>query len=168
MFVSAALYCSDECYPSTVRNLSESGALVEAPVLPPVGSQIRLCRGSLVVTGTVVWRRGSKSGLKFDSSIVVGDWLPSRPRAGQAAVDEIVHQAKMGRAPAAPPAAFQRAAETRLPAQELEAIAALIDRVADAFTADADVITKHGWKLQQLEVAMQRIRRVAKAMPGSA
>lgn len=164
MFVSAALYHDGGCSSATVRNLSESGALVEAPVLPSPGTLIRLSRGALSVAGTVVWRRGGKAGLRFDSAITVDQWLPTRLARGQARVDEMVHQVRTGVAPKADGAAQSAASPALTAQQELEAIASSIERVAEALSTDPLVVAQHGWKLQQLEVGIQYLRRVARTV----
>ena len=164
MFVSAALYHDGGCSSATVRNLSELGALVEAPVLPSPGTLIRLSRGALSVAGTVVWRRGGKAGLRFESAITVDEWLPTRSGRGQARVDEMVHQVRTGAAPKVdhtPPTAVSPALAAP---KELEAIASSIERVAEALSSDPLVVAQHGWKLQQLEVGIQQLRRVARVV----
>ena len=161
LFVSAALYGDGDCCAAKIRNLSATGALVEAPVLPSAGTQIRLRRGNLEVGGEVVWCEGGRAGLKFTSVITVADWLPRRQGADQARVDEIVHQVRMG------PAHARFDQPNRLtdaaPSQDIEAATSLIERVADALTTDAHVVAHHGWKLQQLEVAVQQIRRFVRS-----
>lgn len=162
MFVSAALYHDGGCSSATIRNLSEFGALVEAPVSPSPGTSIRLSRGALSVAGTVVWRRGEKAGLKFESAVAVAEWLPTRLGRGQARVDEMVHQVRTGAAPRLDHTPQTAASPTLAAPQELEGIASSIERVAEALSSDPLVVAQHGWKLQQLEVGIQRLRRVAR------
>lgn len=164
MFVSAALCHDGGCSSATVRNLSEFGALVEAPVLPSPGTLIRLSRGALSVAGTVVWRRGGKAGLRFDSAITVDEWLPTRLGRGQASVDEMVHQVRTGVAPKADYTPQPAASPALTAQQELESIASSIERVAEALSSDPVVVAQHGWKLQQLEVGIQYLRRVARSV----
>lgn len=164
MFVSAALYHDAGCSSATVRNLSELGALVEAPVLPSPGTFIRLSRGALSVAGRVVWRRGGKAGLRFDSAITVDEWLPTRLGRGQTRVDEMVHQIRTGTAPEADHTPQTADSTTLAAPKQLEAIASSIERVAEALSTDPLVVAQHGWKLQQLEVGIQHLRRVARVV----
>src|SRR5438046_6427209 len=84
--------------------MSRSGALIEGAVLPPVGSDVRLCRGSLWVSGRLVWAKANKAGLRFEASVVVADWLPSGKRdSGQLLIDEMVHQTRLGTPSTSPP-----------------------------------------------------------------
>lgn len=162
LFVSAALYHDGGCSSARVRNLSEFGALVEAPVLPSPGTSIRLSRGALSVAGTVVWRRGGKAGLKFECAVTVAEWLPTRQGRGQARVDEMVHQVRTGAAPKVDFTAQAAVSPTLTTPQELQAIASSIETVAEALSSDPVVVTQHGWKLQQLEVGIQKLRRMAR------
>lgn len=163
LFVSAVLSGDGNSCPAKVRNLSEFGALVEASVLPSPGSAIRLCRGSVAVAGKVVWRRGGKAGLRFNSAIAVADWLPSGACWDQSRVDEMVHQVRMGSAPAVDSFIPHTPAEPRPICRELEAIASSVERLTEALATDPSVIVSHGWKLQQLEAVTQKLRRLASA-----
>jgi len=53
IFVMATIYAPGGSTPVRVRNMSRTGALVEAPVLPAAGSRVRLSRGSLTVVGDI-------------------------------------------------------------------------------------------------------------------
>lgn len=164
VFVSAALYHDGECSSATIRNLSEFGALVEAPVLPSPGTQVRLSRGALCVAGTVVWRRGGKAGLRFESAVTVAEWLPTRLGRGQARIDEMVRQVRIGAAPKVDHISQAAVSPTLAAPQELESIASSIEKIAEALSGDPLVVAQHGWKLQQLEVIIQQLRRVARAV----
>lgn len=98
IFVMAALYASGRSVtPVRVRNISRTGALIEAGALPTVGTKVRLSRASLSASGTVVWIEGSKCGVQFDASISVANWLPQGRRGiGQQFVDELFHQKRLG------------------------------------------------------------------------
>ncbi len=160
LFVTAVLHSEGKGSPARIRNLSASGALIDASNLPPAGTPVRLCRGSLHVAGKIVWARGGKAGLTFISHINVAEWLPDNVRRHQARVDEMVQQVRAGAAPAAVGAAT--AALATPPAAELSKLASLIESVAEALAADPHVIKEHSWKLQQLETAIQSIRRLSK------
>lgn len=160
LFISATLYGDEGFCPAKVRNLSEYGALVEASILPPPGTAIRLCRGSLVVAGEVVWRRGGKAGLHFNSAIIIADWLPGGTCRDQSRVDEMVHQVRMGSVSESKSYIPQPSAATPAVSQELEAIASMIEQLAESFTTDTHVIANHSSKLQHLEVVVQRLRRI--------
>ena len=86
IFVMATLYAAGGSTPVRVRNMSRSGALVEASALPPAGTGVRLCRGSVSVAGEVMWVDEHKAGLRFASPTAAADWLPGgTAREGPAA-----------------------------------------------------------------------------------
>ncbi len=159
MFVTAVLHSEGKCLPARIRNLSASGAHIESSGLPPPGTPVRLCRGSLHVAGKLVWVRGGKAGLTFVSEINVAEWLPDSVRRHQARVDEMVHQVRT--AVASPAVSAASAPLATPPVTELSKLASLIESVAEALAADSHVIKEHSWKLQQLETAIQSIRRLS-------
>lgn len=155
LFVSAVL-SSDNGYGSAiVRNLSETGALVEAPVLPPPGTKIRLRRAGLEVPGTIVWQNHRRAGLKFQSPISVDDWLPGAARKHQALVDRMVDEVRTK-------AVAQPSSEAG-PEEVIwnaEKIATLIERIAARLSGDDRIVAEHSEELQQLEIAVQHLRRL--------
>ena len=48
-----------------LRDLSQKGALVEARNVPPPGSDVVFCRGSLCVPARVAWAAEGRVGLEF-------------------------------------------------------------------------------------------------------
>lgn len=160
LFVAAVLYCDGGCSPAKIRNLSESGALIEAAVVPPPGTRIRLRRGSLEVGAKVVWQKRSSAGVKFDAAVCVVDWLPTAKNAHQTAVDQMVHQVRMADRSDLPHATETRSAPGEA-AQEIRATADMLEQIAERLAADSRVVVAHGDRLQQLDLAVQRLRRLS-------
>jgi len=97
IFVTATLYAAGGSTPVRIRNMSRSGALVEASALPPAGTGVRLCRGSISVAGEVIWVDARKAGLRFASPTAAADWLPGGKRGmGQQLADEDLIDALSG------------------------------------------------------------------------
>ena len=48
-----------------LRDLSQKGALVEGKGIPPLGSDIVFCRGSICVPARVAWASDGRAGLEF-------------------------------------------------------------------------------------------------------
>lgn len=169
IFVIATLYTGSGSAPVRVRNMSRGGALIEGALLPPVGSPVRLCRGSLNITGHVVWLEQRKAGLRFDANVVVADWLPNTKRAGQQLIDEVVHQARLGAGPggAAPSPVSPMAGALH---DELLALSASLQRAAEGLAADSVVAACHSGPLQLIDMAAQALAKLAgqSAAPGSA
>ncbi len=52
-----------------LRNLSEHGALVEAELVPPVGTAVRFRKGDLNLPARVAWVEDGRAGVAFDSTL---------------------------------------------------------------------------------------------------
>lgn len=52
-----------------LRDLSATGAMIEGPRIPPLGTDILLQRGSLEVFGTIVWSKDMQAGIEFDEPL---------------------------------------------------------------------------------------------------
>ena len=172
LFVIATLYAESDSTPVRIRNMSQAGALVEGAALPCAGSPVRLSRGSLTVSGHVVWLSNGRAGLKFAGSICISDWLPSAQRnPRQQYVDEVVYQSRQGSGAIATSAALrplsdQPASSDRV-VLELVNIKVSLERVADDLASDPETPARHAFSLQVLDFAVQSLVRLTDAL-GSA
>ena len=163
LFVAATLSVGSDSFPVRVRDLSSEGALIEGAILPTSGTNVRLSRGSLNVTGEVVWCRGGRAGLRFVSSLSVAEWLPrGRALAAQQRVDEIVQQVKgsgtVTSISASRVAMFQ---SSTLSAVELTRLRVALESLAEDLAADPDIVKRHMAKLQTLDITAQALRKLA-------
>jgi hypothetical protein len=163
LFVVAALSSTTASGPVRVRNMSPHGALIEGPVLPPEESPLRLSRGSLGVTGHIVWRRDNRAGVRFDSAVSVADWLPNgRAATGQQKVDEIVHTYKSQKAtPGANVVPTASRAEEAGVVACLAEIQNAITGAAEELASDPEVAARHLGALQAIDVATQKLEKLA-------
>ena len=148
-----------------IRNLSESGAMIEGAALPDVGSPLTLRRSEIEIGALVVWRATGRCGIRFDGIASVEEWVggvrrPSNPLGGQARVDAV--QAALRRGDVLPsdadPAPRVRIdAETldRRIADELAYVRRLLDVVGDELTEDPIILQRHNRALQNFDVACQ-------------
>jgi hypothetical protein len=163
IFVIATLYGADGSAPVRIRNMSRNGALVEGGVLPPVGAEVRLCRGGLGVNGHLIWLAGRRAGVRFAASAATADWLPNGIRGShQQLADEMAHQARLGDpsladAPVAPPAPRLAAALN----DELLRLCRSLERAGEDLAADPDIAARHSGPLQQIDMAAQALARLA-------
>jgi hypothetical protein len=67
--------------PVKLRNLSETGALIEGDRLPPEGDEICFRRGNLQLKSCVVWVEGKFAGLRFATPLKREDLLRYIPQA---------------------------------------------------------------------------------------
>lgn len=160
IFVMAALYANGRSVtPVRVRNISRTGALVEAASLPVVGTAVRLSRASLSVAGAIVWAEGAKAGVQFDSPIAVANWLPQGRRGiGQQFVDELFHQKRLGvcaekaTAPTGNGYGF---------AEELLELRMLLESAGEELAIDGMIATRHTVALQAIDGVAQSLARLA-------
>ena len=161
MFVIADLASATATGKVKIRNMSASGAMIEGAALPPPAAHCRIRRAGLELEGEIVWVAGSRAGIRFDGTAYVSEWLPNGGRT-QADVDRAVADAKSGVAPqytAAPVSAplISRAVD----AEQAAAVADQLEHLADALSADAEVVMRHMNKLQALDLAVQTLRKLA-------
>lgn len=154
LFVAATIATDAMSGPVRLRNISPSGAKVEAAELPGVGARVRLRRGSLSVTGVVGWRDGKAMGMRFDRPTDVQQWLPSG-QSSQQQVDSVVKSIRQGLYPAPTPAPARNSES-----YELLSIADLLEGLGDTLSEDPAVVEKYFAKLQVLDIATQKLRQI--------
>ncbi len=161
--------------PIRIRNLSETGAMIEGAGLPDAGIQLFLMRGDLQVAATIAWAAGSRRGVRFGGPTPVNEWTGGKPRAidctglrDQRRVDAIQAEARAdpvtGRAlrssegPATKPVC--RDLDSRL-ADELGYVQRLLEGLGDELIADLLLIQRHGKSLQSLDLVGQILGHVS-------
>ena len=159
--------------PVRIRNLSESGALIEGQLLPQVGERLTLRRAALAVGATVMWRGAGKCGVQFDRRVAIAHWAKgiSTPR-DQAQVDAMQAAVRAGlsspapateqvTADAAPAAAAASGMLERRVAEELAYIARLIETIGDDLADEPAVIHRHPSTLQNFDLAVQILEHLS-------
>lgn len=158
LFVMATLVSDTMSGAVRVRNLSESGALIEANNLPDAGATCRLIRGNLSVPGKVTRRSEKNIGFQFERRVSVESWMKSG-HEHQQQVDRIVQQAKHVY-PVADKAhiASHTLKSTVGERNDLHQIADKLDKLADLLSNDPEVIARYMNQLQVLDLASQKLR----------
>ncbi|MXO86495.1 hypothetical protein GRI38_10710 [Altererythrobacter aurantiacus] len=157
LFLMATIASETLSGPVRVRNLSNDGAMIEGAELPPVGKECRLRRADLSASGSIVWNSGRSAGIRFDRPINVMQWMPAKS-GGQQQVDAVVHQQRTspaGSAAADASSGFLKKSE------ELSGLADMIDALADALSKDEAIVARHLERLQVLDIAAQKLRKLA-------
>jgi hypothetical protein len=167
LFLVATLTAGAASAAVRVRNLSPTGALVEAPALPAVGSAIVLRRGVLEAIGSVAWAAAGRAGLSFTAPVTVSAWLPTKHAARQAQVDQIAFSVKHAARPvavSAEPAVANRAVMSSDAAiADLVRLRAELDHLGDLLAQDAAVVATHP-EIQLFDSASQQIGKIVEAL----
>jgi hypothetical protein len=159
-----------------IRNLSETGALVEGAGLPDAGMPLVIVRGDLQVSATIAWAAGGRRGVRFDGPTPVSEWTGGKPRPldvtglrDQRRVDAIQAEA---RAEAATGRQLRAAAPVDAPpdplahldarlADELGYVQRLLEGLGDELIGEPLVLHRYGRSLQSLDLASQILGHVA-------
>src|SRR4051812_4223764 len=138
-------------YPVRIRNVSETGALIEGAELPEAGAEVLLSRGETEIDAIVAWASGSRRGVHFSHPVAVDIWRAGKPAitppASQNRVDLIQAVARSGRKagelPAPPPEErWIGEIETRM-AEELAFVQRLVESLGDELVSDAAILHRH-------------------------
>ena len=156
--MAATLYSDAGSAPVRIRNMSQSGALIEASAVPDPGAEVILKRGSLQTGGYIAWKVKGKAGIAFSTRVSVGDWLSRQVRGHQDEVDEIVSNLKAGSPPGS---AADGAGVASTPSIEAELLALRGDlvRLGNGLAGDAILVATHP-EVQMLDIALQKIDRL--------
>ncbi len=169
----AATVESAGCYSAVrIRNLSETGALIEGSGLPGAGESLILKRGDLQVSATIAWAAGERRGVRFDSPTPVQEWAGGKFKVAepgglrdQRRVDALQAQARTGHSfvsagiPAVEPVAREQL-EKRL-ADELAYVQRLLETVGDELIAEPLFVQRHAQTLQGIDLASQILAHIA-------
>lgn len=166
LLLSAEIEAQGVTSPVRIRNLSESGAMIEGAALPLAGASVTLRRHDIELAGSVVWRVAGRCGIKFDTTTFVEEWVAGHRMPelvygqGQARVDAIQAAVRRGdlleqelqnrgSLSIAPSEMYNRAAE------ELAYVRRLLEGAAEEFTDDPIILQRHMQTLQNLDMACQ-------------
>jgi len=75
LLLSARLVTTLDEFPVTLRDISTTGAMVEAGRLPAKGIDALLRRGRFEIFSTIVWIEGRRAGLEFDTPLAAEDFI---------------------------------------------------------------------------------------------
>jgi hypothetical protein len=168
LYLAASLYCDGQSVPVKIRNLSNSGALIELSTPLVEGGVVQLVRGSLIVHALIIWTDGLRCGLKFSGVVDVQRWRVTPTNGDQQRVDDIVRTIKAGSIPlrsAKEPRTGEGEKERPLSA-DLRLAANLLETLSECLANDERIITSHGPALQHLDIAMQVIGAVEAILSG--
>jgi hypothetical protein len=158
LFVAATLYSDAGSAPVRIRNMSQSGALIEATAVPDPGTAVVLRRGSLQAAGHIAWKVEGKAGIAFLTKLNIADWLSRQGRAHQEQVDEIVSDVRSDRQSRGAPDTTGIASDPSIDA-ELQALRADLVTLGNGLAGDAILVATHP-EVQIIDIALQRVDRI--------
>ena len=165
MFLVATLYFDGARSAVRVRNMSDTGALIEGASLPEAGAKVILRRGALEAPATTAWSRSGKSGLTFSGPVDLTEWLPTKEAKRQSQVDQIAFGLKhAGRKVACGGDLLLEPKSSMLAiVADLTELQAQLGRLGDQLSGDAFVLVNHP-EVQALDAAGQQIGRIIAAL----
>ena len=176
LFLAAMIEADDASAPVRIRNLSETGAMVEGPAFPAIGAPLRLHRMEVDIDARLIWQAGQRAGIQFAGKIAVAEWVSGKraasgPLFGQTRVDAIQAAIRTGTAPLVRPAASQT--QTALPeivgldaklAEEIALVRRSLEDMGDAMTDDPVVVQRHHKLLQNFDLSCQILDHIARIL----
>lgn len=160
LFLAAMLHSRAGSCPVHVRNISQTGALIEGSIVAEKGEAAILKRTGLEAAATIVWKAGRKAGIAFASKIHVANWTSKKSSAHQARVDDMIqairsdsscHPGESGAKRSVPLAPMLES--------ELEALKNYLGQLELGLAADVVVVATHP-EIQLLDVALQSVERM--------
>ena len=140
--------------PVRVRNISPHGALIEGPILPAPGAEVRLVRGALRASGTLAWEAQSHAGVSFAEPIDVQAWVQRVGHAGQQRVDSLVAAIRRGET--------VRGGGDEPQADALAGISRSLDELCERLASSKHFPPELGEDLLKLDVLAQSLRSLAR------
>lgn len=155
VFLTAVLMGGEEPKPVRVRNLSPGGAFLDGDEIPPVGSSVRLVRGSLAVSGNVAWQSDNHAGLRFAKEIDVGAWVKRVGHPGQRRVDGAISALRQQQRPTADP-----------DTPTLVRVSAELDGICERISASPAMTMEVGEELVRLDALARALQQIARDSGG--
>lgn len=148
--------------PVRIRDLSESGALLEGPAFPLVDTILTLTRLAVQIDARVVWHRPPKCGVEFLGQISIPEWISGKPgpaNFGQARVDVIQAAVRAGTpipldASGGDEPVELDSLDDRI-GTELTHMRGLLEAMSSELASDPDVVHRHSAMLQNFDLVGQ-------------
>ena len=162
LLLAATIEAAGMKSPARIRDLSETGALLEGPAFPPVNTVLTLTRLAMTINARVVWHAPPRCGVEFQGKIAIAEWISGKPgpvNFGQARVDAIQAAVRAETLPVADANTGGQLVDlSRLDVRigtEIASVRKLLDAISAELSGDPDVVQQHGRMLQDFDLAGQ-------------
>ena len=123
----------------------------------------------LAVGAVVAWCKNGRCGLRFNSEVSVGDWLP--PGKGQQRVDRVVHfvQRSVGQPiPAVSPTGDPGPViePSKVLSAGVQCVSSVLKSLSEDLSNDDAMLAAHSDDLQQFDIALQMLSAISDVMSG--
>lgn len=172
LFLAATIEADGAKAPVRIRNLSETGALIEGPAFPAAGTIVTLRRQEVEISGEIVWVAVPRCGIRFCGSVTVAEWISGKRAPvnfAQARVDAVQAAIRTGApmpqtaAPQARAGSLASGLDERL-AKEISYVQHLLDELSTELIQNPVVVQQHDRKLQNFDIADQILGHLAKVL----
>ena len=153
VFLTATLHAAGMPTAVRIRNISGRGALIDAPMLPPVGARVKLVRGALFTLGHLAWAGAGQAGVNFDREIDVASWVQRTGHSGQQRVDGVVAVLRRGMLPTE--------VDDHLAGESLREISGALDQLCERLARAPGAAAEFGDELLKLDTIAQSLRKLA-------
>lgn len=175
LMLTASIESAGTRAPVRIRNLSETGAMLDGAALPAPGASLLLIRADIQVSANVIWRTGGRCGICFDNIVAsVDEWVTGKRAAvfagqrGQARVDAIQSVVRSGATLPSEPVTIGTAISVadleRRIAEEIVHVQRLIDALGEELIEDPVMLQRHSQVLQNLDRASQMLEHLGKVL----
>jgi hypothetical protein len=150
-----------------IRNISETGALIEGDVLPEVGTILRLQRGDHEAGAEVMWAKAGRCGVRFGGAIDVAAWIGTQAAAARASfsdADSQVPPLPASLLPQAPPRDLCEAQMPRRVGEELAYVQRLIEGIGNELAGNPLIVHRYARTFQDFDLASQILGHLARVL----
>ena len=167
LLLSASIITDGLSSPVRIRNLSETGALLEGGAFPNVGQTLTLARLKMQIKAEVVWKSGCRCGIKFDGLVSTTEWIAGVSGTSPTPALTLVAPARAASGVSLPTTSttkdlsdFAADLNNRL-AEEVAFVRRLLESAGEALADDTVVLQRHGVTLQGFDRASQILQHVS-------
>lgn len=168
VFLAAVIGLDKTTTECRIKNLTQTGALIEANSNFARGTTVIINRGELCIAGEVMWSRDNLFGVRFSDEINVQKWLeepfsaetintPHKSRS-------LLASTQLNRSGLDHVAIDENIVNLRL-REELLYVTRIIEEVGQILVKDPFLRVRHYSSLQQLDIGKQMLSEIAQLVP---